>query len=189
MKIAENILAILDNCRIEGNTVFLPPEQLDRKVYTAVNKCLENIGGKWNRKAKGHIFEDEPKEALENLILTGETEDIKKTFQFFPTPKEVAEKLCELAELTADSCVLEPSVGKGDLADVIWSHGVKDIMGVELNMDMEKHLTDKPYTTMTGLDFIEFANDRGVVRDYFSHVDYESTVYTAARYRPHTHSF
>ncbi len=83
MKIAENILNILADCRIEGDTLFLPPIQLDRNTYVSVNKCLENIGGKWNRKAKGHVFDLDPTEAFENLILTGETEDMKKSFSFF----------------------------------------------------------------------------------------------------------
>ncbi len=50
-KIADNILGILGECRIEGNTLFLPDRQLDRATYQAVNKVLVNIGGKWDRKA------------------------------------------------------------------------------------------------------------------------------------------
>ena len=53
MKISDEILGILSRCTVDGNTLYLPDEQLDRKTYTAVNKCLVNIGGKWNRKAKG----------------------------------------------------------------------------------------------------------------------------------------
>jgi len=169
MKILQEILTILENCRIEGSTVFLPPEQLDRKIYTVVNKCLENIGGKWNRKAKGHVFDHDPTEGLENLLLTGETEDMKKTFQFFPTPRAIAEQMCDMAEVTPGSRVLEPSCGKGDLLDALHDRGVSDLMGVELNTEMAQHLEGKPYTTMTGIDFLAFAADPGVKRD-FSHV-------------------
>lgn len=162
-KIPDNILSILGECRVEGNTVFLPDEQLDRPVYQAVNKVLENIGGKWNRKAKGHVFANgDPAELLDAVLLTGETVDLKKQFQFFPTPRPVAERMCELAELDDTCIVLEPSCGKGDLADVIYAAGVKELVGIELNPDMKKHLDGKPYTTLTGLDFLEFANDPNI---------------------------
>ncbi len=78
-KIADNILDILGECRTEGNTLYLPEGQLDRATYQAVNKVLESIGGKWNRKAKGHVFVDgDPAELLDNVILAGEITDLKK---------------------------------------------------------------------------------------------------------------
>ena len=160
MKISNDVLAVLSECTVEGNVLYLPQTQLERKLYEAVNKCLTNIGGKWNRSKKGHIFDYAPHEiatALDNLIITGETEDLKKTFQFFPTPREIAELMCELAELSADSIVLEPSCGRGDLADVIYEQGVATLMGIELNSDNERYLADKPYETLIGTDFLEFA--------------------------------
>ena len=153
MKIAEDILKILAECRIENNTLFLPPEQLDRKTYVAVNKCLENIGGKWNRKAKGHVFDDDPTEAFDNLIITGETEDMKKTFQFFPTPRAVAEIVCDMAELKQSSRVLEPSAGKGDLADAIFERS-KTVYCYEINKKMCRDLDEKPYTLLACCDFL-----------------------------------
>lgn len=159
-KIPDNILSILGECRVEGNTLFLPEGQLDRPVYQAVNKVLENIGGKWNRKAQGHVFADgDPADLLDAVLLTGETVDLKKQFQFFPTPRPVAEKMCELAELDDTCIVLEPECGKGDLADVIYEVGVKELVGLELNQDMEKYLSGKPYATLTGIDFLEFVKD------------------------------
>ena len=158
MKIPENILAILANCRVEENMLFLPEGQLERKVYQDVNKCIENIGGKWNRKAQGHVFDHDPTEGLENLILTGETEDMKKMFQFFPTPIEVAEQMCKLAELKPDSRVLEPSAGRGDLADVVSGYA-EDIFCVELNPDMTRYLEEKPYKSIIGVDFLTLAAD------------------------------
>lgn len=78
-KIADNILDILGECRTEGNTLFLPDRQLERSTYQAVNKVLESIGGKWDRKAKGHVFaEGDPAELLDNVILAGEITDLKK---------------------------------------------------------------------------------------------------------------
>ena len=159
-KIADNILDILGECRTEGNTLFLPEGQLDRATYQAVNKVLESIGGKWNRKAKGHIFTDgDPAELLDNVILAGEITDLKKQYQFFPTPRPIAERMCELAELDDTCTVLEPSCGKGDLADVIFDAGVKQVCGLELNPDMEQYLSKKPYTVLTGVDFLQYVKD------------------------------
>ena len=144
MKIAPEILDILANGTIENNTYFLPQGQLARKTYEAANKCLVNIGGKWNKKAKGHVFDYDPTEEFENLILTGETNDMKKEFQFFPTPELIAEQMCEMAELDKSHEVLEPSCGKGDLADVIYKH-TENVFCIEINSAMGKYLKDKPY--------------------------------------------
>lgn len=176
MKIAEDISKILAACRIEDNatfyTLFLPPEQLDRKTYEAVNKCLVSLGGKWNRKAKGHVFDYDPTDALDEALLTGEIIDAKKVFQFFPTPREVAEQMCDMAALAPSSDVLEPSCGKGDLMDAIYGRGIQNLIGIELNRDMDKYLKDKPYTTMTGIDFLEFVEDvqDGKVRNQWTHI-------------------
>lgn len=116
MKIKDEILDILGNCRIKDNAVFLPEGQLDRKTYLAVNQCLENIGGKWNRKSKGHIFEDDPTEMLDNLINTGETENFKKTFQFYETPELLAKEMVKWAEIDENDKILEPSAGLGAIA-------------------------------------------------------------------------
>jgi len=159
MRIATDILDILADCQTNGNAVFLPDRQLERNTYLAVNKCLTNIGGKWNRKTQGHVFDYDPAEALENLVFTGETEDTKKTFQFFPTPRPVAEIVCDLAEIDSGSNVLEPSIGRGDLADVAWQRGPASLYGVELNPDMNIYLADKPYSTITRTDFLVFAEE------------------------------
>jgi predicted RNA methylase len=136
MKIQNSILNILDKCTVEGNTVFLTCGQLDRKSYEDVNKCLENIGGKWNRKAKGHVFESDPVELLDNLILTGETINLKKQYQFFPTPREIGDLMCKMAEINRYCRVLEPSAGNGQLVDAILASDPESVYMVELNPAM-----------------------------------------------------
>jgi len=160
MKVSDVVLDILTECRAEGNTVYLPERQLDRQTYLAVNKALECMGGNWNRKAKGHVFSHgNPAELLESLILTGDVVDLKKEFQFFPTPRSVALRMCQLAELDETSIVLEPSCGRGDLADVIYENGVKELTGIELNRDMETYLADKPYSVQLGVNFLDYAQE------------------------------
>ena len=63
MQIKPEILDILNQSAIVSNGLFsltLPNIQLDRKTYLEVNKVLEALGGKWNKKHKAHIFETDP---------------------------------------------------------------------------------------------------------------------------------
>lgn len=145
MEINETVRDILAECTIEGNILKLPDRQLDRKIYTDVNKVLEHLGGKWNRKLKGHLFDSSPEAAIEEVILSGEYTNLKKEFQFFETPTELASRLCDMAEITSDCIVIEPSVGKGRIADEIMKRYPAKLYCFEINKDMEKYLKDKPY--------------------------------------------
>jgi len=117
----DEVQSVLDRCTIEGNNVFLP-EDLNRDVYVKVNKKLIGIGGKWNRKAKAHVFLTDPSELM-GRVQKGEDINLKKDFQFFETPPELADKLVELAihrRHTKDiQVVLEPSAGQGRIIDAI----------------------------------------------------------------------
>jgi predicted RNA methylase len=160
MKVKDEILNILADSDIRDSVLYLPPNQLDRKTYEAVNKCLTSIGGKWDRWKKGHVFDHDPTEEFENLLRTGETEDMKKVFQFFPTPPEVARLVCDLAELTPKSVLLEPSCGNGALMDEAAARGVKNITGIEINPDMARYLDEKPYDVFYG-DFMALFDPPG----------------------------
>ena len=116
-QIEESILAILSRVTVEGEVIFLTCGQLDRKQYQAVNDVLTNMGGKWNKSKKGHIFPDDPTDKLEQVLLTGEI-TLPKKYGYFPTPPELAKRVIELAEMGA-SFVLEPSAGQGGLADFV----------------------------------------------------------------------
>ena len=108
----------------------------------------------WNRKAKAHVFakDDDVAEMLENVLLTQEVKDLKREYQFFPTPRAVAERMCEMAEIDSASEVLEPSCGNGQLSDVIWEHSPAGMCCIELNTDMKRYLAEKPY----GVNYRDF---------------------------------
>ena len=91
-------------------------------------------------------------EMLENVLLTQEVKDLKREYQFFPTPRAVAERMCEMAEIDSASEVLEPSCGNGQLADVIWEHLPAGMCCIELNTDMKRYLAEKPY----GVNYRDF---------------------------------
>lgn len=110
---------ILKKCRVEGTIVKLPEDKLDRKMYLEVAKSLELIGGKWKGgKIFGFVFQTDPTELLEE-IASGEARNLKKEFQFFATPNEIADRLVELAEINDNDIVLEPSAGQGAIIRAI----------------------------------------------------------------------
>jgi phospholipid N-methyltransferase len=110
---------VLQQCKIDGNIVKLPNIQLDRKEYTEVKKQLELIGGKWKGgKTQGFVFEEDPTELLEQIV-SGEKRNLKKEFQFFPTPDELADRLVSKAIIYSNSKILEPSAGRGAIVKAI----------------------------------------------------------------------
>lgn len=111
------VIEILKQCKVIGNVAILPDIQLDRKTYLDVAKKIELIGGKWDRKNKGFLFTQDPSELL-GIIANGEKKNIKKEYQFFATPEELAERLtCEIPQDT--KTILEPSAGQGAIIKAI----------------------------------------------------------------------
>lgn len=112
---------VLNACYVDSsnpNLVMLPEGKLDRKVYEAVAKKLECIGGKWTRKAGGFLFPHNPTDLLDQ-VKGGEEINLKKQYQFFPTPPDIADYLVELADIDNTDRVLEPSAGHGAIIDAI----------------------------------------------------------------------
>lgn len=142
--IDQNTLAILSRVTVEGNNIFLTCGQLDRKQYLAVNEVLENMGGKWNKKAKAHVYANDPTEALEQVLLSGEIVPPKK-YGYFPTPPELAKRVIALAEVAPGELVLEPSAGQGGIADHLAGFAVDC---VELLPDNAKVLRSKGYNLL-----------------------------------------
>ncbi len=158
-QIDNEILNILDGAKVEGHLVTLNCRQLDRKTYVEVNKVLEALGGKWNRKAKGHIFDNDPAVDLEAAILTGGYTNRKDDFGFFETPYPLAKRLCEMADIFVDMRVLEPSAGRGAILDVLTDHVAKNrIYAVEVLPMNATYLQEKGFYAMLG-DFLSLKPD------------------------------
>jgi hypothetical protein len=54
-RIPADVMAIPARATITGNVLVLP-EQLDRETYLRVAKTLTAARGKWDRKARDHVF-------------------------------------------------------------------------------------------------------------------------------------
>lgn len=119
---------ILQGCTVDGTVVKLPPGALDRTLYMEVAKALGHIGGgKWNRKVEGFIFPVDPTDLLAQ-IAGGEKRNLKKEFQFFETPAELADKIISYAEINDGDLVCEPSVGRGALIKALWRAGKTNLI-------------------------------------------------------------
>lgn len=130
MRIDDEVLAVLSRAETSGFELKLTG-QLDRKLYERTNKVLEAAGGKWNRKAKAHVFESEAFDRIDQIILSGEVEIPKDEFNYFPSPPAVVARLMELADISPGMQVLEPSAGRGAIAVACAEKGA-DVDCVEL---------------------------------------------------------
>lgn len=124
MKIDTDVLAVLSTATLDGNSLVLVG-QLDRRLYEKTNKVLEAAGGKWNRKAKAHVFDTPANDRLEQILLSGAVEVPKDDFEFFPTPPDLAHYLVSLAHIEPGERALEPSAGQGAIAAVMVEAGAE----------------------------------------------------------------
>jgi predicted RNA methylase len=90
---------------------------------------------------------------------------------FFPTPRDLAERVARAADLRPGHRVLEPSAGKGDLADAVRRLCPQTaIEACEVNSDLRAILALKGYR-LVGYDFLELpaaaAYDRVVMNPPF----------------------
>jgi hypothetical protein len=117
-KLSNEAIQALTAATIQNNILALPGT-LDRTTYTEVDKVLKEIGGRWNRHKKGHVFEADPTREIETIVRTGEVLLLSKN-GYFPTPRELAEQVVGYTDIWEGGLtVLEPSAGSGGLADVV----------------------------------------------------------------------
>ncbi len=118
MRVDNCVLKVLSTAEVSGRNVVLTG-QLERKLYENTNKVLEAAGGKWNRKAKAHVFEQDALERIEQILLTGNIDIPKDEFEYFPTPADIVSRLITESKLVDGMRVLEPSAGQGAIAVAI----------------------------------------------------------------------
>jgi len=151
-QIDESTLAVLSRVSVVGSVIYLTCGQLDRKQYQAVNAVLENMGGKWNKNHKAHVFAADPTAALEQVLLTGTITPPEK-YGYFPTQPPEAKRVIELADIRPGMTVCEPQAGQGGIADFV----PKDctLHCIELLPDNVKVLASKGYQVQQA-DFLSF---------------------------------
>lgn len=159
------VLAVLERSAIDGQVLRLPPDQLDRKLYVEVDKVLVAMGGKWDRRTKGHLFAGDVDVAAElDAVLQGGTvTDWKQSLGFFETPRPIAERLVEAAGIKPGMRVLEPSAGRGGILAAL-PLGLDAIEVVEIDTRHTAALAaaidrfgPKTSTTRANMDFLKFS--------------------------------
>lgn len=121
MNVTQEVLAVLGELEINENHVQIAA-QLDRPMYTKVNKVLEAIGGKWSRRERAHVFEGNPRDLIDSVITTGKVQTGAE-LGWFPTPPSLATELVQLAGVRPGDHVLEPSAGEGAIVLEIQAAG------------------------------------------------------------------
>ena len=161
----EQVREIISRSVITASSVTVPPGQLAPKLYQRVNKVLANAGGQWDRKAKAHLFERDPRLALSKFLETGKSVNQQQMRQSFYTPPEVAEYVVRLSKVGGER-VLEPSAGEGALVKECLRQGAASVCAVEFDEFCEPALYNMlPVGHVHICDFLEFRVGEG--REYF----------------------
>jgi len=155
LQIDADVRDVLSRAECAGIALRLPQEQLDRKLYERVDQALRNAGGKWDRKSRAHIFPVDAQPKLIAMLGSGVSVDEKKRDQAFFTPPELARQVARLADVSG-RYVLEPSAGRGAIADACIAEGALMISCFELNPEYAEELRHKPYSAeITEGDFLD----------------------------------
>lgn len=175
VEIAPDVLDVLAAGHGDGNVFYLAPDQLDRKLYEAVNEVLARIGGTWNRNGKGHVFETDM-DAGQLVARVVESREMppqsptppENPTAFFPTPPEVAGMLLDGPGLPrvpdGAARILEPSAGSGALATAVLEHCAR--RGIDAELDacevvprMRDRLKQIDGVHLAGEDFLTYRPD------------------------------
>lgn len=153
---SSDVIDILKQGTIQGNVFILPDLRLDRALYENINKVLIALGAKWNRKAKGHVFDYDISTELKKVIKTGEVTDWKKSTDFFFTPKQAQDFMLAYFDFHDNelNTILEPSAGQGHLLDRLRKEFPSTkLLAIENNPRHVGRLKEKGYDVISD-DFI-----------------------------------
>ena len=169
MKIDKEILNVLSNSIINENSLILSG-QLDRKLYLKTNEVLVLAGGKWDRKTKSHLFKSNVSDIIDQIILTEEILNPQE-FGYFPTPEIIVKQMIDLANISPEMLILEPSAGQGAIAKEIAKTNKVDC--VEILQEYTDILSNENiYNKVINNDFLDITPtpiyDRVVMNPPFS---------------------
>ncbi len=103
--------------RIDGNKLLLPKTfRFNKQQYASVKNVLSIAGGIYNKNT--FVFKEDAM-VVYDRIINGENFNLKKKFQFFGTPDNLADRLVQLADIKDSDRILEPSAGQGSIIKAI----------------------------------------------------------------------
>lgn len=142
LKISDAQVSLLEQVQCDGDTLSLKPlGQLDRKVYTDLDKVLREAGGRWSRRLRVHVFDRQSAaEVVDRLILSREVTSAKRAFQEFFTPPELIARMIAQAKVKPGQRALEPSACLGGIAFALTDAGAM-VSAYEINPSRHGILT------------------------------------------------
>jgi len=157
VKIDDDVRDVLVHATMTATTVVLP-ELCERGLYTRVDKVLKAAGGKWNRKARAHVFDGlDPRTMLADVATAPAVVNRRQDLQQFPTPAVIAQRLVAIADVRHPHDCMEPSAGRGAIADAMRRVGVGQPLLVEIDEPCVEELQAKGYTRILPIDFLTIA--------------------------------
>jgi predicted RNA methylase len=127
VNISPEVRQVLAGATVEGTAsrpvVLLNAPQLARPLYEATDKVLRALGGKWDRRARGHVFDRPVEGQLADALRSGVAVDAARTAEQFFTPPHVARSMAVRAGIVDATHVLEPSAGSGALVEAATAYG------------------------------------------------------------------
>ena len=116
-----DVMEVLKTAWCVENKLYLPPAQMERKLYERTNEVLTRLGGKWKGgKTRAHLFDDDPAPLLAEVLNTG-IMPLDNPLDFYRTPAEVVERMVEIVGDVSGKVVLEPSAGDGAIVEQVVS--------------------------------------------------------------------
>lgn len=158
LKATDEVLDVLRRTEISGDDAHLVlPEQLPPPVYQRLNKFLLAAGATWNKKLKRHDLVPGAADKLRGLLADGQLTNTKSLYGQFDTPAAVAAELVDLAGVETGMLCLEPSAGRGAIAQALLAAGAV-VNCVEIDPDRVDGLRARGYKVKAG-DFLKLAAD------------------------------
>lgn len=153
--VSAEVAAVLSAAVIDGAAVKLTGS-LDRKLYAATDKVLQALGGKWDKRAKAHVFPRDAGALLDAALADGRVIDTKKALEQFDTPHDLARRMARMAAIGPDDWVLEPSAGIGNLIRAIGPEH-PNMLAVEIDHARFRVLQQFGSLRAVNMDFLQYA--------------------------------
>jgi predicted RNA methylase len=146
--------------KLAGNAISIET-QLTPKEWLDFKKKFTGTKGKRDKKCNAVIFPSEQAaKAFINAYNSGEVRNLKKEFQQFFTPEDVADAVTPFERFKDNDKILEPSAGDGSglLKSILKTKSRVSVWTVEIdeeNCERIREIDDKRIIYCTNTDFLE----------------------------------
>jgi hypothetical protein len=112
-RMADKFSRVRDGSR----SAYIDKEGMSQSVRDEVEKVLKFLGGKLSHKSMW-AFDYDASGVLMEIVRTGRLPE-KKSHGYYPTEKELALRVVELANISDEDIILEPSAGQGGIVNFL----------------------------------------------------------------------